>query len=260
MGVTDDLSRSSDPPPLLPADTRTVVPSLPVVEKPPHKSTAREITERVVEGAAGMVPLAGSPVAVAFAVAMGWTYNRRMTAWFDQLAEAIAELQERTEGLSFEELAQDEGFVDAVVAATRAAQATHAEEKLDALRNGVLNSLGPDAPSLDEQARFFRLVEQFTPAHLRLLTFLDDPGAIFDAAGIARPDLLSGGRADLIEAGLPEFAGRRDWYDLLDRDLTAASLTNHGGLHAMQTGASLWVSATSGLGKRFLAFISEPKR
>jgi hypothetical protein len=114
---------------------------------------------------------------------MGWTYERRMAAWLEDLAESVAALEERTDGLSFEKLAEDEGFVDAVVAATRAAQATHAQEKLDALRNGVLNTLGPDAPSLDEQARFFRLVEQFTPAHLRLLAFLDDPGPVFDPAG-----------------------------------------------------------------------------
>jgi hypothetical protein len=191
---------------------------------------------------------------------MGWTYNRRMTAWFDELAEAVSKLQERTDGLSFDELAEDEGFVDAVIAATRAAQATSAEEKLEALRNGVLNTLGPDAPTIDEQARFFRLVEQFTPAHLRLLAFLDDAGAVFDAAGIPRPDLHMGNRGHLLEQGMPEFAGRRDWYALLNSDLTAAGLTNHGGMHINMSGAGLWQSATSELGKRFLAFIREPQR
>ena len=180
---------------------------------------------------------------------MGWTYNRRMTAWLDELAKAVTELQERTDGLPFDDLAQDEGFVDAVIAATRAAQATHADDKLEALRNGVLNSLGPDAPSLDEQARFFRLVEQFTAAHLRLLAFLDDPGAFFDAAAIARPNMYAGGRANLLRH-LPDFAAGGDWLDLLAGDLSAAILTGHGGLNVMQTGASLWESATSPLGKR----------
>lgn len=227
------------------------------MDDPPDKSTRREILERTVEAGAGMVPIIGGPLAVALTVAMGWTYNRRMAEWMEDLAQAVTDLQERTDHLSFEELAQDEDFVDAVVAATRAAQATRAQQKLDALRNGVLNALGPDAPSQDEQARFFRLVEQFTPAHLRMMTFLDDPGAVFDAMDLPRPNLLSAGRSALLEV-MPEFTGRRDWYDLLDRDLAAASLTNHGGLHAMQSGASLWNSATSTLGKRFLAFVSDP--
>jgi hypothetical protein len=231
------------------------------VEKQPKKSTAREITERVVEGAVGMVPIAGNPLAVAFATTVGWSFNRRMTAWFDDLAEAVSELQERSDRLSFDKLAEDEGFVDAVVAATRAAQATHAEEKLEALRNGVLNALGPDAPTLDEQARFFRLVEQFTPAHLRLLVFLDDPGAVFDAAGIPRPrpSLVAGlTRGLLLEQVMPEFAGQQDWYNLLSSDLDAASLTDGSGLGLMDP--DLWPSAASALGKRFLAFIREPQR
>lgn len=188
---------------------------------------------------------------------MGWTHNRRMSTWMDDLADSVSALEDRTEHLSFEELADDDSFVDAVIAATRAAQATHAQEKLTALLNGVLNSLTPEAPTLDEQARFFRLVEQFTPAHLRLLALLDDPGAVLDSAGIDRPDVYMGGRSNVVEA-LPEFAGRRDWYDLLDRDLAAAGPTNHGGLHALQTGPSPWRPATSDLGKRFLAFIRPP--
>ena len=228
------------------------------MEKPPKKSTAREITENVVEGAVGLVPFAGGGLAVAFAYAMGYAYNKRMQGWFDQVAEALTEHEERLDGLSFEDLAQDDGFVDAVIAATRAAQATSSEEKLDALRNGLLNSLGHDAPSLDEQARFFRLIEQFTPTHLRLLAFLDDPGAVFDAEGLQRPDLYMGGRSHLI-AQIPDLRGPDGWIDLISRDLDAASLTNHGGLNVTMTGRGLWETATSALGKRFLAFIRDPR-
>jgi hypothetical protein len=48
------------------------------MRKPPKKSTGREIVDATVQGAAGMVPVVGDPLAVAFAVAMGWTYNKRM--------------------------------------------------------------------------------------------------------------------------------------------------------------------------------------
>ncbi|GAA4740612.1 hypothetical protein GCM10023328_22240 [Modestobacter marinus] len=227
---------------------------------PPDKSTGREVVEGVVEAAASVVPLVGGPVGVALAMTMGWAYNKRMQAWLQDVAEAITELQDTIEGWPpFQDLAEDEVFVDAVVHASRAAQATHQDEKLNALRNGVLNSLGPDAPDVDEQARFFRLVDQLTPSHLRLLTFLDDPGAFFDAAGVARPNLLMGGRSSLLSQ-LPDFAGRPDgWVDLLTRDLSDAALTNMGGLNTISTGDSLWRSATSPLGGRFLRFISTPE-
>ena len=198
-------------------------------------------------------------MAVAFATAMGLAYNRRMSAWFDDVAEAITELQDRSDDWPpLEDLADNDAFVDAVVAATRAAQGTAHQDKLQALRNGVLNSLGPNAPTADEQARFFRLVDQLTPSHLRLLTFLHDPGAAFAAAGVQRPDIAMGGRMSLLEQ-LPDFRNRpREWIDLLTKDLGDAGLTNLGGLHTMQTGASLWTSATSGLGDRFLAFVTAP--
>src|SRR5690349_19392784 len=116
------------------------------MEQPPEKSTARELTEQAIAAGAGMVPVVGSPVAVAFAVAMGWTYNKRMRQWLEELAHAVSELQQRDEMPTFEELADSDVFADAVVNATRAAQATHRAEKLSALKNGVLNSLAPNAP------------------------------------------------------------------------------------------------------------------
>lgn len=99
---------------------------------------------------------------------MGHMYGRRMSAWLDDLAEVVNELQAR-ESVSLEELIGDEAFADAVVAASRAAQATHSDDKLLALKNGLRHSVGEEAPELDEQARFFRLVDEFTPSHLRVL-------------------------------------------------------------------------------------------
>jgi hypothetical protein len=227
------------------------------MQKPPEKSTARELTEQAVIGAAGMVPIVGSPVAVAFAVAMGWSYNKRMRAWLEDLAEAVSQLQEAAdEPLTFEDLANNDVFTDAVVNASRAAQATHQEEKLRALKNGVLHSIGPDAPSSDEQARVVRLIEDFTPAHLRLLSFLADPGAAFDAAGIPRPSYFQGSPSQLLEDGMPEFRGQRDWYELLAADLGAASLLSRG-LGGLMTSSGLWQSSTSAMGMRFLRFVSD---
>ena len=225
------------------------------MQEPPEKPKARELAEQAIIAGAGMIPIAGSPIAVAFAVAMGWSYNKRMRAWLEDLAAAVNELQDaQGEAFSIEDLADNDLFTDAIVNATRAAQATHHEEKLRALRNGVLHSIGPDAPSVDEQARFFRLVEDFTPAHLRLLSFVNDPGVAFEASGIPKPDLLAGPTFALVERGMPEFERERDWYNLLAGDLSGARLTNRE-LTGMMSEAGLWQPYTSPLGRRFLAFI-----
>jgi hypothetical protein len=230
------------------------------VEKPPKKSVGRELMARTVEGAVGMVPVVGSPLAVAFATAVGWSSNRRMDQWLDELASAITDLQDRTEGLSFDDLAGREDFLDATVAATRAAQATSSQEKLAALRNGVLNVISPDAPVADEQARFFRLVDEFTPAHLAVLKAADDPQQLFERRSL-RPigmDMVIPAltRADAICSLVPELSSRPDWYALIERDLVSASLIRE---ELRRPGGRVWESVTTPLGKRFLAFISAPE-
>ncbi len=227
------------------------------MDRPPQKSNAREIMERAVEAGVGMLPVVGNPAAVAFASAMSWNFNKRMSAWFESLAEGVTALESRVDGLSFDKLADNDEFLDILVAATRAAQATSSKEKLDALRNGIVNSLLPNAPSLDEIHRFFRLVEQFTPSHLRLLSFLDHPHRFYDAAGVPEPSFYSAPRLALIEH-LPEFAGNTDWIRLIEGDLAAANLTNGSGVTTTMTESGLWQPATSALGRRFIAFIHDP--
>jgi len=223
-----------------------------IMEPAPKKSAAREASEALVVAAVSAVPLAGGPLSVAVQAAMGHMYGRRMTSWLDDLADVVTELQAR-ESVSLEDLISDEAFADAVVATSRAAQATHSDDKLRALKNGLRHSVGEDAPELDEQARFFRLVDEMTPAHLRVLNYLRDPEAAF--VGITRPNIISGSRLSVLVYALPEFAERDEWLALLVADLTAAQLVK-GSLGGMVSEAGLYASMTTPLGERFLDFIS----
>jgi hypothetical protein len=220
------------------------------MENPPSKSRSREVVEKVVEGGAGAVPFVGGPLAAALSLAMNWSYNKRMDRWLDQLAEAVSQLDQR-----FDDLAADEVFVDAVINATRAAQSTHQQEKLDALRHAVVNSVADAAPDVDEQARFFRLVEQFSAAHLSLLSFLDNVEAFFVRLGRPpRPTYQHGSLGQLLEDAVPSYAGRRDWYDLLMTDLVNSRLVlgDANSLHSTMTESGLYQQRSSALGQRFL--------
>lgn len=229
------------------------------MDKPPKKSTTREVVEAGVQGAAGMIPIAGSPLAAAFQLAIGWKFGKRQADWLDNLAEAVDQLQRQAEEpLSFDDLAENDVFMDAVVTATRAAHATHQEEKLAALRNGVLNTLTPDAPTVDEQARFFRLIEEMTAAHLKMLEFFADPIMWFEAHSLDKGNISMGGQAHILEQGIPEFAGHRDWYDLLAGDLARWQLSNPA-LHVVMTASGIWSGRNTDMGNRFLRFVSDPR-
>jgi hypothetical protein len=215
--------------------------------------------EAGAEAGINTIPFVGSAMAVAFAYAVNYSFNKRLDRWFDELAAAVEELQQQMEEpLSFEDLAENETFVDAVVNATRAAQATHASEKLQALRNGVLNSALPNAADGDEQARFFRLVEQFTPAQLRMLTYFDDPRGWFAEREIVPQEYsLAGSRLIGLQLALPEFADE-DWAQLVAKDLTDNSLLI-AGLTGMVSGSAVYDRLTTSLAQRFLQFIADPR-
>jgi hypothetical protein len=230
------------------------------MDSPPNKTTSREIAEKAVEAGLSAIPVAGGPVAVAFAYAIGRGYNRRLQAWLTQLAEAVDDLISQVEDLDIEKLAENEDFLDAVATATRAAERTHQHDKIEALRNAVLNAALPTAPDTDTQMMFLRWVDEFTGSHLRLLTVLNDPPRWFADHNLEPPNLYAGARLQMVEVALPELAGRRDFYDQLLRDLNSAGMTVISSLHGLQTGGSLMQATTSETGQRFIEFISDPRR
>lgn len=226
--------------------------------KPPGKSRGREVVERAAEAGAGMVPVVGPVLAVALVTVLNWRLNDRREEWFAQLAEDVEALKQRHEDLDLEDLAANPLFVDAVVSATRTVEHTSQEEKIGALRNAVLNSVGPDAPDADTQAIMLNLVDRYTPSHLRLLTLWDDPAAWFERHGVTAPAVaMSGSRTQTVEAGLPEMRGRRDFYMLITRELESDGLLVPT-VPGMVSTSSLTNRLTTELGRQFLRFISHP--
>jgi hypothetical protein len=224
--------------------------------EPPSKSTGREIVERAVEAGLGSVPVVGAALAVTFVTAINWRLNERREEWLTALAESVEALGERVDGLDLGSLLDDDRFVDAVVSATRTIEHTHQEEKITALRNAVLNSVGPGAPDADTQAIFLNLVDRFTPSHLRLLTLLDDPPAWFESKGLTSPqNIMAGPRTLTVEAGLPELRGRPQFTGLIVSELASAGLLT-ASLSGMVSGISLMDRITTDFGRQFVRFIS----
>jgi hypothetical protein len=225
---------------------------------PPGRGTAREIVERIGEAALGSVPVVGAALAVTFVTALGWRLEQRREKWFTQLAEGVEELRGRIDDLDLERLAANPVFVDAVVTATRTVEHAHQEKKIRALRNAVLNSVGPDAPDADTQAIMLSLVDRFTPSHLRLVTLWDNPPAWFARHGLTPPQAaMAGSRTQTVEAGLPEMRGRKDFYLLVAGELSAAGMMT-ASLSGMVSDSALMSRLTTDFGRQFVRFISPP--
>ena len=226
---------------------------------PPGKSTGREIVERVAEAALGSVPLFGNALAVTFVTALGWRLEERREKWFTELAEGLEELRQRVDDFDLETLTGNDLFTDAVVMATRTVEHTHQAQKIEALRNAVLNSVGSDAPDADTQVIILNLIDRFTPSHLRLVTLWDDPPAWFASHGIPQPQAaFATSRTVTVEAGLPEMQGRKDFYMLVAGELSSAGMLK-ASLSGMVQPPSLMSRLTTDFGRQFVRFISPAK-
>jgi hypothetical protein len=74
-----------------------------------------------------------------------------------------------------ERLSQDPAFTTAFLHASQIALRTHQREKLQALRNAVLNVAAGTAPDENLQLVFLHYLDMLTPLHLTLLDCVADP-------------------------------------------------------------------------------------
>ncbi len=85
------------------------------------------------------IPLVGNVIAGELGLLLTPPLTRRRDNFFEDAVRRLRDLEKRVDGFRFEDLANDERFISAMVQATQAALRTHQQEKLDALRNAVLN-------------------------------------------------------------------------------------------------------------------------
>jgi len=213
-----------------------------------------------VKAALSALPVAGGPAAELFAAIIAPPLARRRDEWLQSLADALAMLQERVQGFRAESLADQEEFVSAALQASHAAMRTHQKEKIEALRNTVLNVALGRAPDEDLQAVFLGYVETLTTWHIRILRFFEAPLRLAAQRGRRTDYVIGAALAPVLEDCFPELRGERDFYDQIVRDLAARGFLNSGNdvLHVMMTPSGLDAKRTTELAGKFLAFISVP--
>lgn len=116
------------------------------------------------------IPVVGAPAADMFALLVTPSLEKRRMEWMTRVGEALISLSQE-KGHDFKALAADEGFVDAVVHVTQSALRTSQLEKLDILRNVILNRAFNVAPDITTQHILLELVDSLTALHIRILNY-----------------------------------------------------------------------------------------
>lgn len=225
-------------------------------EKP--KKGVGDVVHAIVKAGISAIPLAGAPAAEIFALVVTPLYERRRDEWIESIGNGLKELAEKVEGFKIEELSNNETFITTVTHASQAAIRNHQKEKLEALRNAVLNAALPNAPEEDLQLMFLTYIDSLTTWHLAILKFLDNPKEWGIKHGITYPNWSMGGASAALEHAFSELRGKRELYDVFIRDLHSRGLISTDSLHVTGTGDSILASRTTAMGKQLIGFITSP--
>ena len=222
---------------------------------PPRESTQHVVAANAAEAATSLIPVVGGPLSVVVATLFGYSYQKRLEDWRDEVVAQIRRLNDER-GVAVEDLAGNPAFLDAVATATRIAEMTSSSEKRSYLANALFNVGVGTSLVPDKQAIYLRYVEELTPSHMTMLSLLDDPPKFLDDRGIPWPSIMMGGLGSIVELGLPELHADKPLLDTVVDDLQRYGLAQNPGLNAIMSGEGLKAARGTAKGREFVQFIS----
>ena len=137
--------------------------------------------------------------------------------------------------------------------ASLAALRNHHKEKIDALRNAVLNTALGAAPEDAKREMFLTFVDGFSVIHFCILNALSDSDANNRSASGIKTDIP--GITERVMQLLPDLPGGRELTQVAVEDLCRRGLLFWDQIY-IPSGAT----QVSDLGREFLRFISDPQR
>ncbi|WP_372776996.1 hypothetical protein [Litorivivens sp.] len=216
-----------------------------------------EKAHRVTKAAVSAVPVLGGALAEAFNALIEPPMARRRTEWMVQVTEAINELYDK--GIVTEpDLQENEKFFTTLVHASNSAIRNHEDEKLNALRNAVINSALPGAPSDTMQQLFLNLIDSCTSWHIALLKLFQGPNQWAVEHNHQFPNWSTGGISSVIEHAYPQLQNQKPLYQLVWNELYRNGLFSTDGLGTTMSGDGMLAKRTTPIGDAFVEFISEP--
>lgn len=223
----------------------------------PPEATTGDKAHTLAKAGLASVPVVGGAAAELFAALVTPPLEKRRREWMEQIADSLREL-EQAGAVDLEDLQSNDSFITTLMQASRAAVRNHQEEKVDALRNAVLNSALDKSPGESEEQMFLNLVDRFTVWHLRILKVFQDPNAWAEEQEIDYGNVTMGSISTILEKALPKMKGHKELYNQIWQDLNEAGLFNTDSTATTMSRRGMVASRTTDMGDRFLEFIESP--
>ena len=211
------------------------------------KQSKGDVAHSIVKAGLSSVPVIGSAAAELFQNVVQPPLEKRRIQWMDQVGKKLTELEEN--GLKLEELQENEQFISAAMHASQIALRNHQSEKLESLRNALVNIAKGQAPDEAVQHMFLDYVDSLTSLHIQILKLFQSP--------TPPPNVTMGALSHVLEFNMPDLKNRRELYDQIWRDLYSRGFVKTDSLHSMMSGNGLVQKRTSEFGDSFIDFITE---
>lgn len=124
----------------------------------------------IVRAAISLIPYFGSPAVELLSGFYKSPIDRRREQWIEQVTADLRILDECRQ-INLNDLENDEVFTTTLIQASEVAVRNHQQEKIQALRNVVMNAAVGIDINEDLKLTFIRYINELTPTHFKLLAF-----------------------------------------------------------------------------------------
>ena len=201
-------------------------------------------------------PWAGALAGTLYSAIIKPPLTKRMEEWMNSISERLEELELRSEGFKMGNLSNRPFFITTFSQATQIAIRNHQKEKLEALRNIVINSARPTFPEDDVHLMFIHWIDIFTPWHIKILNFLNDIELRLKDGMIDTGDASVTTR-DRVISNFPELRDKRIFANQIINDLANRGLILDIDPDVKRDeNGNFYASYTTSMGKEFLNYIS----
>ncbi len=224
----------------------------------PPKAGSDDVAYATVKAGISMIPVAGAPASELLGLIVTPPLEKRRSEWMESIGNGLLELEQKV-NIVLQELQNNDKFIDTAMDATQIAIRTSEKDKLEALKNALLNSALPNSPDESLRKMFFSFIDTFGVFHIKFLELFQNPRNWFPEHGMQYQEIvMSGALSHLIERAFPSLRNNRELYDQIWKDLYLRGLVSTEGLHTMMTASGVEAKRTTGIGDAFLDFISSP--
>jgi hypothetical protein len=209
------------------------------------KPNISDLLYSLAKGGVSLVPGAGGLLSELLSLLISSPATRRQDKWInEQLEEAFRLIAEKADSSVIENLDKNDLFLTIVLQATSIAIRNHQKDKLEALKNAIVNSVLRNPPAEDMQLLFLNLVNDLTPTHLFALKVIESPykWCIDNSINVNDRDIVTEltvrirycnksqklidlGYPGIFEKAFPRIREELDFYKKIFKDLFTEGLT-----------------------------------